>query len=204
VLGGGLREPERLRDWLEATGVLAPALYVAVFACLTPFGLPAVLMVMAAVGAWPLGWAFALTWAGAVGAGVVGFAFARWLARDWVMAHLPERFRHLDERAGERPLATVLLLRLFFFLAPPAHWALGVSRVGFGTHLFGTALGYVPWVLAYTLGGRGALELVRTQPPWVWIPVGALVAAVWLAVGWKLRGRRSDRVAAAASSDPRG
>lgn len=204
MLGGGLREPERLGDWLDATGALAPLLYVAVFAGLSPFGLPAVLMVVAAAGVWPLGWAFALSWAGAVGAGVVGFGFARWLARDWVVAHLPERFRHLDTRAGERPLATVLLLRLFFFLAPPAHWALGVSQVGFGTHLLGTTLGYVPWVLAYTLAGRGAVELVRSQPPWVWIPVGALFAAVWLAVGWQLRGRRPGRTGEGASpSDPR-
>jgi len=184
------RDPERVRMLVEATGPLAPALFVTAFATLSPFGMPALFLILGAVLVWPIWLALLLSWAGAVGAGLVGFAFARFAARDWVEARLPQRLRHLDTRVGERPVSTTILIRLFFFLMPPAHWALGVSRIGALPHLIGTSIGMAPWVVLYTLGGSGLVALVLRGPLWVWLPVVALVLLVWLSLVLRLGRRR--------------
>lgn len=137
-------EPARLKAWLLGTGMWGPLLFVLVFSGLAGVGSPAFPFLIASVLVWPLWEAFLLNWAGAVGAGIVGYSFARYVGRDWVVAHMPARLAGLDARVGERALATVIFVRLIFYLAAPAHWALGVTRVGLGTFAIGTAIGFLP------------------------------------------------------------
>lgn len=174
---GSQVEPETVRRLLAESGALGPVVYLALFALLEPLGVPGVLFVVPATLVWPLPVAVALSFAGAMAAGTVGFASARWLLRDWVEARLPDRFRRYDERLAERGLTTVIVVRLLFFLAPPAHWALGLSRVGVAPFLLGSAIGFAPGILLLALGGKSALDWLGTQPPSVWIGVGALIAA---------------------------
>ncbi|MEN8184526.1 MAG: VTT domain-containing protein, partial [Myxococcota bacterium] len=141
-----LRDPERVAALYTETGPWGPLVFLLLFTFLEPVGVPGVLFFVPAALVWPPAQAFLLTWLGALGAAAFGFAFARWLARDWVADRLPARFRRIDERIGERPLVSVILVRLLFFLAPPAHWVLGLSRVGFGPYLLGSAIGYLPGI----------------------------------------------------------
>ncbi len=168
-------DADGMRALLLDLGAWAPVIYVALFALLEPLGVPGIAFVIPASIVWPLWLAFFLSWLGAIAAGVVGFSFARYLARDWVAAHLPERFHRYDERLAERGLTTVILVRLLFFLAPPAHWALGLSRVRFGPFLAGTAIGFVPGIALWTVAGRSLLDWVSAQGAIAWLAVAAAV-----------------------------
>jgi len=183
---GGLFEltsqPERVRALLAESGVWGPLLFTLAFGLLEPFGVPGILFVVPATLAWPLGTAFALCWLGSVLAGIVGFGFARSIGRDWVTAHLPERLRAYDQRLAERGLQTVIVVRLLFFLAPPAHWALGLSRVRFAPFVLGSALGFLPGIAGLVFFGKGALALLGEQPRAVWLAVAIAAGAVFVLV----------------------
>lgn len=181
----------RLRAWLADSGPMGMAAYVALFALTEPFGVPGILLVVSASYVWSPWLAFGLSWLGSVGAGVTGFAFARWLARDWVSAHVPERLRAWDERLAERGLLTVILIRLLFFLAPPAHWVLGLSRVRFGPFLLGSAIGFLPGIGLLSFAGSWLLDLLRSvgRPGLV---VAAVVVAALLAL--RLADRLGPRI----------
>jgi uncharacterized membrane protein YdjX (TVP38/TMEM64 family) len=192
---GGLfelvREPERVQALLTESGVWGPLVFTLAFGLLEPFGVPGILFVVPASLAWPLGTAFALCWLGSVLAGIVGFGFARSIGRDWVAAHLPERLRAYDQRLAERGLQTVILVRLLFFLAPPAHWALGLSRVRFGPFVLGTAIGFLPGIAALVFFGRGAFALLADQPRVVWLTMAIAAGAIFVLLR-QLRARRQE------------
>lgn len=186
-----ISEPERVRTLLTESGVWGPLLFTLAFGLLEPFGVPGILFVVPATLAWPLGMAFALCWLGSVLAGIVGFGFARSIGRDWVAAHLPQRLRAYDQRLAERGLQTVILVRLLFFLAPPAHWALGLSRVRFGPFVLGTAIGFLPGIAALVFLGKGAFALLGEQPRVVWLAVAIAAGAVFVLLR-QLRTRRQQ------------
>ena len=180
---------ERVTQLLRNAGPWGPIGLVLAFALLEPFGVPGALFAIPASWVWPFPLAFALSWLGAVGAGVVGFVFARSIARDFVERKIPARFRRFDERLETRGFVTVVIVRLVFFLAPPAHWVLGVSRVRFTPFVLGTAVGFLPGMAALVLFGEGLLRAWAAAPPGLGAAVG-LALAIWIL--WR---RRASRVA---------
>lgn len=183
-----LTDQERIGALLTESGAWGPILYVVAFALLEPFGVPGLLFVVPASLVWPLWWAGLLSWIGAVLAGVVGFAFARWIGKDWVEQHLTPRLRSYDEHLAERGLQTVIVVRLLFFLAPPAHWALGLSKVRVAPFVLGSAIGFIPGIAVITLAGRGLFSFLSDQPRGLWLVVGIGIA---LAIYLRNRNRRS-------------
>lgn len=154
-----------LRTWIREARFWGPALFVLLFAALEPFGFPGFLFMLTAVAVWPPWQAWLLIWAGTVGAGVVGYSLARWIARDWVLARLPTRFLRLESWVAANALRAVIVTRLLFFIAPPAHWALGLTRVSFPTLLLGTLIGFAPATALIAFAGAGLLEWLQRQPP---------------------------------------
>jgi uncharacterized membrane protein YdjX (TVP38/TMEM64 family) len=163
-LGDWMREPARVEAFLTGSGMWGPFWFVLAFGLLEPFGVPGAVFALPAAAIWPLPLAVLLSWLGSILAGVVGFSFARFLARDWVAARLPPRLRDVDARIALRPLATVIVVRLTLFLFPPAHWALGLTRVGFVPFVLGTAIGFLPGITLLTVGGRAAWEWLGDEP----------------------------------------
>ena len=190
-------DAEWFRSLLTESGPWGPVLYVASFALLEPLGAPGILFIIPASFVWPLAVAFALSWMASVCAGIVGFSFARWIARDFVQRHLPERFHRFDRQLAERALWTVIVVRLVFFLAPPAHWVLGVSRVPFGTFVLGTAIGFAPGVALMTVAGPGLVEFWNSvERPGLWIGLAVLVFALGRRAIRRFRSRsRRERLA---------
>ena len=182
-----LTEPEKGAAFLRSLGFWGYVLYVLSFALLEPFGVAGVFFVIPAALVWPVWLAATLSVLGATGAGIVGGAFARFLARDWVEAHMPDRFRAFDRRLAENGLRTVIVVRLIFFLAAPAHWVLGLSRVPFPTLILGTAIGFIPGILALTLAGGALLEAFRNAPPWVWVALGLTIVGALVLRHWRAR-----------------
>ena len=182
-------EAESLGATLRGTGIWAPLVYTLAFALLEPFFVPGILFIVAGSLVWSWGPLFLLSWAGAVGAGIVGFGFARTIGRDWVQRHLPERMRRYDERLETRGFTTVVIVRVLFFLAPPAHWLLGLSRVSFGPFVLGSMVGFVPGMAILTAVGKGTVDWLSTQSPWIGVALVAGVALVFALIWW----RRSSR-----------
>ena len=84
----------------------------------------------------------------------------------------------------------MIIVRLIFFLAPPAHWALGLSQVRFVPFVLGTAIGVASGVALLALLGRGLFEYLGEQSSTFWVlAIAAIVIAVLLR---QLRSRRRD------------
>ena len=190
-----IQEPERARAMLLELGIWAPILYVLAFSLLEPFFVPGIAFIIPGSVVWSFPTLFALSWLGSIGAGIVGFSFARYLGRQYVERHLPARFHEYDQRIADRALRTVILVRLIFFLTPPAHWMLGLSQARFGPFLLGTAIGFLPGMagLTYlvvfvgeTLGGW-----LGSQPPEVWIALGATLVLLLVGRRWLARRREA-------------
>jgi uncharacterized membrane protein YdjX (TVP38/TMEM64 family) len=180
-------DPGQIKTMLISSGAWGYGLYVVLFSLLQP--LPAVAFIIPASMIWPKPVAFMLSIIGALGASILGFSFARFIARGWVENHLPQRFHRFDEKLAQHGLQTVIIVRFVFFLAPPAHWVLGLSKVGFGTFVLGSFLGMLPGVAAFTWIGGSFFDWLAGQPGWAW-----LVTAVFLAAGLVLRRARQKRI----------
>lgn len=180
-------EREHLRELVAGAGPAGPALFVVLFSLLEAVGVPGLVFIGLAIVVWDPWQAFLLIWAGATGAGCVGFAFARTIGRQWVAAHLPERFRRFDARLATSRLRYVIAVRAVFYLATPAHWLLGLSGVPFRTALLGSAIGFLPASALWAFGGAAVFEWVGRQPAPAWL---ALAAAAVLAVATRAVWRR--------------
>jgi uncharacterized membrane protein YdjX (TVP38/TMEM64 family) len=202
-----IQDPERVRSTLLELGVWAPILYVLAFALLEPFFVPGIAFIIPGAVVWGFPALLALSWLGSIGAGIVGFSFARYLGRDYVERHLPERLRRYDQDLAERSLRTVILVRLTLFIAPPAHWMLGVSQVRFVPFVLGTAIGFLPGMaaLCYVVVfiGETLGAWLGSQPAEIWIALG--IGVILMVAGrrwWSRRNARKRREAAPHRSGP--
>jgi phospholipase D1/2 len=130
-------------------------------------------------------------------ASVVGtaatFLLVRYTAQAWAQRALRERFprlRALDDRLERHGVATVVLLRLVLFLAPPLNWALGASRVRVRDYVVGTAIGVLPGIgLTVFLADR-ITAAGSTSELLDWDVLGpAVILALLIAIGVRV-GRR--------------
>ncbi len=184
--------PDRLREVLIDAGPWGPVVIVVLFSCLEPFGAPGAVFILATATVWPFWLALLVNWLGATGAGMIGFAFARYFGRDWVEGRMPVRLRKWDNRLSEKGLTAVILFRLFFFLNPASHWALGLSRVPASTAILGTAIGFFPAIAVWTYFGAEILDWFMAQTASTWVPLCIAVAAF---IAFQIyRRRRNARV----------
>ncbi len=164
--------------------------FVLAYAALQPFGVPGTVFIVAAPLIWPWHTAFALSMVGTMAASVIGFSFARFVARDWVSARIPARFRRYDEALERRAFRTVFLLRLIFWMPQMLHAFLGVSRVPFWTHFWGSLLGYVAPLLLVSYMGPELFEIAAQIALRTWIVLGATLGVAVLIVALLRRGKK--------------
>lgn len=169
-------DPRSLAEWLRTMGVLGWLLFVVVYALLQPFGVPGTVFVIAAPLIWPWPIAFGLSMTGTMGASVIGFSFARFVARDWVSKRIPERFKKYEGALERNGFQTVFILRLLFWMPQPLHAFLGVSKVGFWSHFWGSLLGYIPPLLVVSWLGAEMFDGAGNLQPGAWRAMGALLA----------------------------
>ena len=172
---------ESVEGWIRDAGPWGPVLYVALFTALEPFGVPGLVFVLPGGLVWSWPTLFLLTWIAATTAGTVGFFFARTLGRDFVEARLSARARSYDDALAENGLRTVIMIRLLFFIAPWAHWLLGLSRVRFRDFLLGTIIGLAPMMALFTWLGGNAVEWIGERPVLATLALLAIVGALVLA-----------------------
>ena len=174
-------DPAGVKQALVSLGPWGYVAFVAAYAALQPFGFPGTVFILAAPLIWPWPIAYGLSMAGTMAASVVGFLFARFVARDWVAARIPERFRRYNDALGRRAFVTVFLLRLVFWMPPPLHAFFGVSQVRFATHFWGSLAGYALPLLLISAFGERVFDAVRAAPPALWVAIGVTVATLALA-----------------------
>jgi uncharacterized membrane protein YdjX (TVP38/TMEM64 family) len=170
-------DPVRLAQTLVAWGAWGYAAFVLAYTLLQPFGVPGTVFVVAAPLIWPWQVAFVLSLVGTMSASVVGYSFARFVARDWVAARIPERFRRYEAALERNAFGTVVLLRLIFWMPQVLHSFFGVSRVRFWTHFWGSFLGYLPPLFVISYFGAEIIDLNGQLKPRAWPIMGGLLAA---------------------------
>ena len=189
---GWVAEPGKLRQALLDLGPRGQVFFVLAYALLQPFGAPGTVFVFVAPLIWPWPQAFALSMVGTMAASVIGFSFARFLARDWLAPKVPPWLRAYDAALARRGFVTVAALRCVLWMPQFLHAFLGISRVGFWTHFWGSLVGYTPPLLATAYFGEPLFDLVRTIPPSHWLGLLAVAVAgvaTWL-VSWRKVGVR--------------
>lgn len=191
-------EPAVLARALVAMGVGGYVAFIVAYAVLQPFGVPGTIFIAAAPLIWPWPIAFALSMAGTMAASVIGFAFARFLARDWVLSRIPPRLRRYDEALERHAFQTVVLLRLVLWMPQPLHWFFGLSSIGFGTHFWGSLIGYVPPLLAVSYFAARVFDPSGgLTPDAMPILAGLTAASLLIAAGARVWTRRAASLAPA-------
>ena len=176
-------DPKTLAQKLVAMGPWGYVVFLLAYTVLQPFGVPGTVFIVAAPLIWSWETAFVLSMLGTMSASVVGFSFARFVAKDWVSARIPARFRKYDEALERNAFQTVVLLRLIFWMPLLLHFFFGVSKVRFWTHFWGSLVGYVPPLLLVSyLGGRMFDASGRIQPG-AWPIFAGLASASLLIAG---------------------
>jgi uncharacterized membrane protein YdjX (TVP38/TMEM64 family) len=143
----------RIRD-RGATGEL---LFVLICGLLGSIGLSRQVVAFLGGYAFGLTWGFTLAMLAVVAACIITFTVSRFLLRSFLLRHFSERFRQVDGFLQENTFMMALLIRL---LPLGSNWmvniAAGVSGVRSAPFFLGSALGYVPQMLIFSLVGSGA------------------------------------------------
>jgi uncharacterized membrane protein YdjX (TVP38/TMEM64 family) len=132
----------------------------------------------------------ALVSLGSVTGASLAFLIGRYLARNWVSKKTKSspRFRALDEAIGKEGAKVVFLLRLSpVFPYNLLNYALGLTRVKFGSYLLASWIGMLPGTLLYvylgSLAGNIASLATGTGPEkptsqWTLFGVGLLATII--------------------------
>jgi len=171
---------DRLRAWIVGLGVVAPLVFIAIYAVATVTFLPGTpLSLLAGLLFGPV---FGAVWAvigatiGATLSFLVGRYGARGLVESWTASN--DRVRRLDEgveRHGWRMLLLTRLVPVFPFNLQ--NYAYGLTKIGLGTYVLLTAVCIIPGAAVYTFAG-GSLASARQDLTRAFVYLG--VAAVLL------------------------
>lgn len=180
---------DKLRDWIDGFGAIAPIVFIVIYVVATVAFLPgAPLSLLAGLVFGPV-WGTLWTLLGATVGATLAFLLGRYAARGLVESWTKdnERIRRLDEgveKHGWRMLLVTRLVPLFPFNLQ--NYAYGLTKIGFGTYVPLTALGILPGVVVYTFAG-GSLASAREDLTKTFVYLG--LAAVFFVLvslipGW--------------------
>lgn len=195
-----MAEPKVLAQKLVAMGSRGYLAFIVAYAVLQPFGAPGTIFIIAAPLIWPWKTAFVLSMIGTMCASVIGFSFARFVARDWISARIPPRLRKYDDALEQHAFLTVVLLRLILWMPQVLHSFLGVSKVRFWTHFWGSIVGYIPPLFLVSYLGGEMFDASGRMQPQAWPILAALLVVSLLVAGFfRIYARRQSRKTRTAS-----
>jgi uncharacterized membrane protein YdjX (TVP38/TMEM64 family)/rhodanese-related sulfurtransferase len=150
-----------LETWINDVGVLAPIVFMLIYALATVFFLPGSVLTLAggALFGPVLGTFYNLT--GATIGATLAFLISRYLASDWVEDKAGGKVKQLIkgvEGEGWRFVAFVRLVPLFPFNL--LNYALGLTKIRFLHYLIATYMFMLPGALAYTYLGYAGREAI--------------------------------------------
>lgn len=183
---------------------LAALTFVGLYIAATVFFFPGLLITMAAGLLFGPLKGTALVSLGSLTGASLAFLIGRYLARDWVSkkAKSSPRFRAIDEAIGKEGAKVVFLLRLSpIFPYNLLNYALGLTRVKFGSYLLASWIGMLPGTLLYvylgSLAGNIASLATGTGPEkstsqWSLFGVGLLATIIVTVFVTKIAKRALD------------
>jgi len=147
--------------WIEGAGLLAPVVFILIYALVTVLFLPGSVITLAGgVLFGPvLGTFYNLT--GATLGAALAFLISRYIASDWIADKTGGRVRQLIngvEGEGWRFVAFVRLVPLFPFNL--LNYALGLTRIRFLHYLIASYIFMLPGTIAYTYIGYAGREAI--------------------------------------------
>ena len=150
-----------LESWINDAGILAPIVFMLIYALATMLFLPGSVITLAggALFGPVLGTFYNLT--GATLGAVLAFLVSRYLASNWVAEKAGGKVRQLIngvEGEGWRFVAFVRLMPLFPFNL--LNYALGLTKIRFLHYLFATYVFMLPGAIAYTYLGYAGREAI--------------------------------------------
>lgn len=134
-------DAERVRAAVQAAGAWGLLLFVVVFAAGELVHIPGIVFVGAAVAAYGTLLGTLASLVGAMGSVTASFFVVRTLGGQPLAGIDNRRMRAIMAHLDRRPIRTVALLRLVFWMAPALNYALAMSSVRPGHYLAGSALG---------------------------------------------------------------
>lgn len=156
-------EPERLRGIIAEYGVLAPVVYMLVYAMAPALFLPGLPITIAGGILFGPLWGVVYTITGATAGACVAFLVSRHVARGWVEAKLTgSRWRKLDkevERHGWKVVAFTRLIPLFPFNL--LNYAFGLTKIRFVDYAVTTFICMLPACIAFIVFSSSLLDLLR-------------------------------------------
>jgi uncharacterized membrane protein YdjX (TVP38/TMEM64 family) len=181
----------QMQTGLQAWGIWAPILYVALYVVATVLIFPSTALNLtsgAIFGPW-----LGTVWAsiGAIIAAIAAFAFTRTIGRDAIAKRLVGRWQAMDaevRRGGSFYMFAIRLIPIMPYGL--INFAAGLTSVSFKDYLLGTALGTVPSVLPFVLLGSYGIRAIQTGDC---LPLIGALSLTGLFVGgstWYRRHRR--------------
>ncbi len=148
------------KAWIDSDirgqGFMGEMLFVGIGILFTAVGLPRQVICFLAGYAFGLVEGTALAMLATVLGCIVTFFYARVMGRDFVVNRFPNRVQSIDNFLRENPLSMTLLIRLLPLGSNlVTNLAAGVSSVGGAAFFIGSAIGYFPQTLVFTLIGSG-------------------------------------------------
>jgi uncharacterized membrane protein YdjX (TVP38/TMEM64 family)/Fe-S oxidoreductase len=173
-------EPQTLRTWVQGCGILAPAVYICVYAVAPALFLPGLPITIAGGILFGPFWGVVYAIIGSTLGACLAFLVSRYLAREWVEERLRSpRWRSLDEgvqKHGWKIVAFTRLIPLFPFNL--LNYAFGLTRIGFREYAVATFLCMLPGCIAFIVFSSSILDLIRGKVSLTFVIGLALVALV--------------------------
>lgn len=142
---------DRLDAWLDAAGIAAPLLFIAIYAVAAVLFLPGSVLTLAGGALFGPLWGTVFNLTGATIGAALAFLIARYAAADWVRSRAGKGIGRLIqgvEAEGWRFVAFTRLVPLFPFNL--LNYALGLTRIGFVPYVIASFVFMLPGAVAYT------------------------------------------------------
>jgi uncharacterized membrane protein YdjX (TVP38/TMEM64 family) len=156
-------EQDALRDLIQGYGVIAPGVYMLVYAIAPALFLPGLPLTIAGGILFGPFWGVVYTIVSATVGACVAFLISRYIARDWIAKKLKSpRWRHLDEgveKHGWKIVAFTRLIPLFPFNL--LNYAFGLTKVKFLHYAAATFVCMLPACIAFIVFSSSLLDIIK-------------------------------------------
>ena len=161
----GFLTPEALSRFLQAAGILAPVLYMLVYAVGVCLFVPGTLLTALGAAIFGAYYGFLYVWVGAMVGASAAFWIGRTLGREFAASLIGDRLKKYDDAIERNGFATTLYLRLVYFPFTPMNFGMGLTKVRFWDYFSGTGLGIIVGTFIFTFF-VGTLKEVWASGNW--------------------------------------
>lgn len=175
-------DQESLRGWIEGYGMLAPALYMLIYAAAPSLLLPGLPLTIAGGMLFGPLWGVVYTMAGSTAGACVAFLVARYTAGEWIRSRLHSpRWKRLDQAVERNGWKVVLLTRLVpLFPYNLLNYAFGLTRIPFTRYALATFFGMLPACVGFVVFSSSLWDVLSGKVSGGFIVGCLLVAGILL------------------------